>query len=430
MRAMLFRITSLSIALAAAVACAASGAQETSGEPLPDPDSGATTVPEGGIPDDASPDAPSKREACSAAGWCPTELPDTELSVSDIWPLEKHAFAFAESPRRGLKFLEWDSATEKWTFIDDGTQNERRVVSGNVWAPNDDEVYFTLLDYEAIFAGGLPPAFVYHGKRPVPPATAWSWTQLRFDCDIFDFKQPKVWGTSRDDVYLMTCRSIYHLNGAGGADSGTAPWPAEYVDDDPANRVEFFGATGTANEAWFVGRRGAVFGSCTVLLRKTSAGYERVADGTPADEGCADVGGSLNINGSFDTGVFSAVSGSVVGARSKEIGGISDIVRIAALPGGGYSIDVTSLPSTLPVSPSSIWGVADDDLWMTAAPSFGLGGTVVRGTKVWSDAGAYGYSTLAMNGAPNTATLSRIRGTSNTNLWAVGFDRAFHKTTQ
>ncbi len=53
-------------------------------------------------------------------------------------------------------------------YIDDGTQNERGfgTYAGRVWAPNENEVYY-----------GIGPGYVYHGKRPVAPATAWSWTR-------------------------------------------------------------------------------------------------------------------------------------------------------------------------------------------------------------------------------------------------------------
>jgi hypothetical protein len=77
----------------------------------------------------------------------------------------------------------------------------------------------------------------------------------------------------------------------------------------------------------------------------------------------------------------------------------------------------------------SIWGTSEDDLWITASTSISSGGFVLRGANVWSDAGTYSFSTLALNGAPNTRSLEKIRGTSNSNLWAVGNERAYRKNT-
>ncbi len=54
---------------------------------------------------------------------------------------------------------------------------------------------------------------------------------------------------------------------------------------------------------------------------------------------------------------------------------------------------------------------------------------MLHGTNVWTETGTYEYSTLALDGAHLLQALQRIRGTSNANLWAVGDDRAFYKTT-
>jgi hypothetical protein len=56
-------------------------------------------------------------------------------------------------------------------------------------------------------------------------------------------------------------------------------------------------------------------------------------------------------------------------------------------------------------------------------------GRVVHNPNAWSDAGVYTFSTLAINGAPDTNTIYQIRGTSLTNIWAVGASDALHKTT-
>src|SRR4051812_10992515 len=105
-----------------ACATAADGDEVT----LPDAaDANVTVIPDGGALElDASGEASPGETLCSAAGWCPTALPDTELLMKDIWPLPGRAFAVAESATLGVKVLEWTDAEAKWTYIDDGAQNE------------------------------------------------------------------------------------------------------------------------------------------------------------------------------------------------------------------------------------------------------------------------------------------------------------------
>ena len=45
------------------------------------------------------------------------------------------------------------------------------------------------------------------------------------------------------------------------------------------------------------------------------------------------------------------------------------------------------------------------------------------------DAGLYEVSTIALNGAALDVPFHQVRGTSNTNIWAVGQRYALHKTT-
>ncbi len=49
--------------------------------------------------------------------------------------------------------------------------------------------------------------------------------------------------------------------------------------------LDLAGVTGTsADDVWFVGTRGWTPGQCTVVVRKTPAGYERIIDGIPRSD--------------------------------------------------------------------------------------------------------------------------------------------------
>ncbi|MDF2694761.1 MAG: hypothetical protein K0S65_3144, partial [Labilithrix sp.] len=281
------------------------------------------------------------------------------------------------------------------------------------------EVYYAISDI------GTPGSYVYRGTRPVAPATAWSWTRLRFDCDRAD-TSPQVWGTGNNDVYVLTCGAIHHLTSFNPANP---PSVAEYVDDDTDHPLELLGATGTADDdVWFVGTRGWTPGQCTTIVHKTAAGYQRIIDGIPNDDfyRCNPKADYPTVNGAFRSAILSPVKGRLIGLRYSDSNG-NELVRITANNDGTYAIASSKPPAAMAVNLRSFWGIAEDDLWLVSTR--GGGGGVLRGTKVWTDAGAYEYSTLALTTAPNFQPLQRIRGTSNTNLWAVGDDRAFHKTT-
>src|SRR5262249_33745111 len=158
--------------------------------------------------------------------------------------------------------LEWDETTQKWSYIDDGTQNTLGLSpgGGSIWAPNTDEVYF-----------GMSPVYIYHGKRPVPPATAWTWTRHSFGIGL----SAGVWGTGADDVYGGVFGSIYHRvpRQRSGADAGVPDfddpdfdWVQEYSSD--TLNATFASATGTGSgDAWFFGSRGF----CNLVVHKTSS---------------------------------------------------------------------------------------------------------------------------------------------------------------
>jgi hypothetical protein len=447
MKSALYPVACASIMLVVIAACATSGDEEPAGPPT-GPVEGGTVIPDDASVADAVPIDDAAPPTCSEAGWCATDLPIPDLTLVDVWPLATHAFAVAateppgfQDEHSGAKVLEWDGA--RWSAIDDGTQNDIAISPTTIWAPSDDEVYYAVTDMSRSLLGeGSYGGYVYHGLRAVAPATGWTWTRDRIDCGAFD--TPKVWGTSKDDVYVLSCKAIRHLGSvtdagvdpdasdasdADAPDADTSPWGVVYVDDSGTNDFSgFVGATGTSrDDAWFIGSRGV----CAVLVHETSAGYQRVADSTQSGVVCQDKAGYLNVQGGFFLGAEASAKDRLLGIRTKFLaqgGTAQDVARIAADGDGGYAVDF-SRPTLPPLSLTSVWAAADTPIWLSGTCGSSGGGCVLEGDDLWSDAGAYQFSTLAIRGAPNTHALSRIRGTSNTNLWAVGDDRAFHKTT-
>jgi hypothetical protein len=429
----------LSVALAAAAACASSG-EENSRSPEPRPETSAV-VSDAQTSGEASVDAAVDAPICSPAGWCVTALPDTDLILKDVWPVTggasgSSAFAIAESPTLGIKVLAWSDADPRatWQYIDDGTQNEPGFghYAGRIWAPNGDEVYF-----------GVGPGGIYHGVRPVPPATTWSWTRSQLedhspdqssDHPGYEHGNPSlnslgnypalgVWGTSRDDVYAWYANTIYRRQpGVGGALEWVAEYTADTADtDDPREHLFIFGAAGSdPGDIWFSGAKDRQWwGSCAVVVRKTAGEYRRIADGTLPDFGtCSERPGFLRIveNG-WLTDIQSSSGTGMVGLVAPQ-----DVVRIA-VEGDGYKIDRSHvpMPSWMPAL-NSLWSGPSGEVWVSGRSSI-----VMRGDEVW-DGGAYQVSSITLNGGPLETPAFQIRGTSNDNLWRVG-QHALHKTT-
>ncbi len=450
MRRKFLGLTCASLALAAAAACATSDAAPDTISSLGGPEGG-TTLPDGGAedartqPDTSAPDA-AAAEQCSAAGWCETLLPDVDLQFVDIWPIADGAFALAGSESRGQKILEWNEATSSWSYIDEGSQNVVQRFGTNIWAPSREEVYVSVV---ALGESGFE-AFVHHGTRPVPPATKWSWTSQRIGCTRFDaLFLPYVGGTSKDDVYLTFCGNIYRRTDAvdAGPDAGDAEaaWVVDHVDDDVESPWNLHGLSGTASDdIWFVGARGEAPAACAVVLHKTAVGYVPVADGAPLPDGtCAEKPGVFLVEGDISGGVEGQLGGGgfhapvrdrFVGVRVRdgwEAG--NEIVSIARTAAGGYVVSSTKPPPTLATIVRKVWADSEDNVWLLGYGNPGGGQAsfyrIIRGTNVWSGSGTWAYSTLVRNGAPNLQSLTQLRGTSNSNLWAVGDQRAFHKTT-
>ncbi|MBN9164039.1 MAG: hypothetical protein J0I07_23945 [Myxococcales bacterium] len=414
--------------VATMVACAASGDEA---EPVPpQQEGGGSALPDADVPDvDPGEDASGEESTCSEAGWCPTSLPDEDLTMKDIWPFPGRALAVAESPTLGIKVLEWEDAAGAWKYIDDGTQNEPGFGDyiGKAWAPNEDELYF-----------GIAPGYVYHGKRPVPPATAWTWTRHPLESSkksvglddgyptypAIQARYPAlgVWGTSKNDVYAWHANTVYHFE---QVDGGGGRWVAEYVADDPSSpneRLFFLGAAGTsADDVWFSGARSQLGAGCALVVRKTAAGYQKVADGVIGGPywPCFERPGVMRIDGAegWLTDIQAIGANQFLGLK-----GARDVVKISAADDGRYVVDRAPIPyAVTPTGLSSLWS-APGAVWLSGW------GRVVRGTDVW-DGGAYRISTISRAGEPINRPIFQVRGASNDNLWAIGARHAFHKTT-
>ncbi len=397
------------------------------------PDSGGDAG--GSLPDVDVPD--SRLPNCSSAGWCITDFPDEDLVFRDIAPFEEVAFAIAESRVEGIKVLEWTKATNAWSYIDDGTQNEPPIGSfaGRIYAPNVDDVYFT-----------VGPSHIFHGTRS---GGTWTWSNQALPdsivghtdthghpTDTYGSRQPVttlgVWGTGAEDVYAYYSNTIFRRDSVSGT------FVSDYVADDLASATEHIFFTSVhgngPSDVWFVGARVLGYSTCPLVVRKSAAGWERVAVSTISSNflsPCAERAGTLFIGGSGKSGWL--VDGASVSAT--EFVALHNRVRATSLEDvyaatirvtdDGYSLTESLVPVTIADkgdtsrrTATSLWR-GDGEMYFT---SWGL---VLRG----SEDGTFSVSTLARSGAQVNAPFYRIRGTSNQNLWAIGARYAYHKTT-
>ena len=448
------------MALAAAAACASTeddpgGVDPGSDSGTPLPDAGEASAPEEADagPEDAAVDT---GPSCSSMGWCATQLPDPDLTLRDVWPFPGSALAIATSPTVGTKILEWTDAAGAWRYVDDNSQNEggRGRFVGKLWASSADELYFT-----------VAPRTVFRGRRSGSPAT-WTWTHSDLEDRTPVYPAPTsypdhfkgfpkaaatfvqhaalgVFGTSVNDVYAWFGNAIYKMS----IDAAGAPaWSVEYVADDidrPDEQLIFVAGTGTGpDDMWFAGgRTGGPDDQrgCVMLVHKTAAGYRRVADAIgvasppppnpiplpppPPHIYCQARPDRLLLPGTNGIGSW-LTDISVESANSVvALNGQKTLARIS-VNGDVYSASTLTVPPSVAVrSIISLWSAPNEPIW--------LGGTglVARGQGVWSDAGAFEISSIALNGAPLLAELYRIRASSSSDRWAVGARYALHKTT-
>ncbi len=488
LRSLRFMLALGSVALGGAAACATSNDEESSLPPAHD--AGTTSVPEDASTSDgaASTDAGVTDAAvpswCSNAGWCATSLPDSDLTVTDIWPFDDRAFAIAESDTLGTKVLEWTDATGAWAYIDDNSQNALGggKYSGKIWAPNENEVYF-----------GVAPAFIHHGTR-ANPSSPWTWESSRLSYEGRDFgpehdpgrpwhnRHPSapgvpadryaalgVWGTSSDDVYAWYANTIFHRK---SVDGGAPAWVPEYALTDPAapdDAFFIFAADGSSSDdIWFAGGRGrytagggAGIHPCTVVIHRTPDEYRRIVDHTvsptPSNTCRAKAGvQSLKVSVALP-GVGTVTAAwtspgwmmSIASTRPGAAVGIwerKNLASIASEDAGSALLNPVAARSAAGAyNPllSSIW-IHEETAWLSG---WGLVLEAENKPDAWTsgkplltpeeaaspsgvDGGAtYSISSTALNGTPLDLSLLQVRGSSNNNLWAVGPRYALHKKT-
>ncbi|AKV04775.1 hypothetical protein AKJ09_11438 [Labilithrix luteola] len=439
-----FVLTLSCAAVSAAIAC--SSTDETSPSPSPDADSDSgSTVPESdaGVRD-AQRDVfvPPTGPRCTDAGWCETPLPDSDLVLRDVVALTTRAFAIAESPRYGIKILEWTdpdaNGVGTWKYIDDGSPNDRGLgaYAGGMWAPGESELYFA-----------IAPGCIFHGIRTSLDAP-WTWShqllqdhshegepthashdhglqQNRWTSPGSVQQSPTigVWGTSSTDVYAWYSNTIYHLTN----DAGTPAWVAEYIASDAESDLEhlfFVAATGSdPTDLWFVGVRDTfpTGRSCPIVVRKSNGEYRRIADGIlPAGyKACTPRSGYLFVSpvDGWLTDVHLAGAERLLG-----IVGTSRIAQISSDGDGGLASKLSQVPASALGKSIYSMDIVSNDLWLS-------GWGLITRSENFSDGGSYEISSSAVSGAPLDRPLFRVRGTSSTNLWAVGAENALHKTT-
>ena len=425
----LFVIGSVSMAFTTAVACASSEEVASSNEVEPSGSIPDASVREVAVGADATEDA--RAPLCNADGWCETVLPDPNLVLVDVWPLEDRAFAIAESYSSGIKVLEWTSTDSTWRYIDDNSQNEEKVaaeLATTIWSPNADEVYYA-----------VAPGTIFHGRRPVAPATAWTWTSRK----LADNNPSKVgltqlgrnrltlgvWGTDGSDVYAWFSNTIFRKSGEGDA----IEWLPEYVADDfdaPDEQLFITGLTKRkGGELSFAGARHRANKSCGFVGRKTADGYRRIADGVlPEAWGpCIARADVPLVFGDLWPRQLHSLAGDRLLALTE-----SSQVRLLAPADGGHAILAAPIPMLNDVAPNwrSMWVASDDRQWLLGHPHSGRRyAAVVWFERVWEAGAPYQISSIAQNGAPIDRAPNAIRGTSTSNIWVVGDDYAFHKAT-
>ncbi|AKU97834.1 hypothetical protein AKJ09_04498 [Labilithrix luteola] len=386
---------------------------------------------------------------CSSDGWCKTTLPGTNIYVKDVVPFEKRAFAMMNSAYIGLTIGEWTPNTG-WTLLK-GVQPHLPpyFFGGRLWAPDEDTVYFTVSDLSG-FLGDSFGTVVVRGRRPVPPATEWTWASGKVSCDLY-MLGAAVGGSEDGNVYVAGCGKIYRLDksaaaGAasdGGADAGaeTLQWIDEgFVDVDQASPIDFFDIGGTGpDDLWFAGGRVLDgFGStgqspCAILVHKTADGYRTVLDGIPLASGCSPRDDLPMVPGRLSQGIFNPSKNRVLAATEAVDENGKNVLLNVGLSGDQIRVATTRPPQSMATATlGSVWGTSEDDLFVIATYDYASSGersALIRGQSIWGDSPSYDNSRLAINGVPSSNPLYRVRGTSSQNLWAVGQYNVYHKST-
>lgn len=396
----------LSLAFAAAVAAACADA-ESPAEPVLDdggPDASPDTAPPDAASDaadDADGDAraPNVADACSAAGWCATDL-DPDVTVDDLWPLEGSAVAVAS---RGGRSSVLRYAGSSWTVI-----HQVPFLLVSIWASAND-----------VWVSGQE-GNVKHGHRG---ADGWTWTDHPL---AVPGVVSTVWGTGAHDVYALADGRVWRLPlGPDGAPPAGSGWLVDYGSaSGPDPDVTLVSLTGrTHDDLWVTGSRGS-FPLCGLVLHKTGGAWVSVVDGTPTlpatpfEPPTCETSDAVVLMSAFGKGTAIA-EGELVALTEAGFTEAASFARVRHRQDGGAELALA--PRTADVK--SLWGVSADDLY---AASFSV---VERGQDIWTDAGAWQISTVAFEGIAIAKPFYVVRGTRSDNLWLAGESHAFHKST-
>ncbi|AKU96567.1 hypothetical protein AKJ09_03231 [Labilithrix luteola] len=370
---------------------------------------------------------------------------------------------------------------------------DRGKYAGNMWAASENDVYFTVAPafvYHGVRSDPASP-FTWRISRlddrdaGVPahdPGRVWAanTTARAFDpaSPPYDFFAPSLGVDSvpSGDVYAWYGPTLFRRTLAQNGDDA---WVVEHVLTDaeyPGDHFHIQSVAGSGpDDLWIGGVRSQVAEggvhetACPLVVRKLADGYHSFVDhvvnptGDPADLAfnvCDPKPGALrlmmhfempeygisldleNANAGWVQSLQQIAPNTVVGLEDattlvylKSDGDTPlarfNVVNFADGPIRNVSLDLTSL------------AVVDGSAWMSGFGvmlSLGYDPTNwARGVGVTLDTGnpadnpmngaTFELSSIARSGSPLTEPLHQVRGTSTSNLWAVGNRHAFHKTT-
>lgn len=409
------------------VACATAA---PSGEvvSLSDPPSDAGVLPV----DDAEPAAPydagiaDAAMPCSPDGWCPMTLPGTNINLYDVAPFKKRTLGLFVGTYIGIKVGEF-TAEDGWILQRSPFEWPYYMqTSGPMWAPDENTVYFTVVDF--INYG----ATVVRAHRPNPPETEWTWQTGRIPCEQYGVTAP-IGGSGEGDLHVALCGKIYRLD-----ESSILPVDASTAADAGADTLRFvdegsvdvdstyplipYDIAGTGpDDLWLVGGRLGE-SSCVVVVHKTASGFQTVVEGVPSAAGCSARDESPVVSGLPNPGIYAPSKNRLI-FSTRPVGANEQSVLVnLGLSGEQVTIDTTR-PSDSSAVLGAVWGTSQDDLLFVDADR-----AIIHGQSLWGDSPLFEFSRLSINGSPNSTIIYRIRGTSE-NLWAVGVGNAYHKST-
>ena len=430
-------------------ACAAAGDEPGESAPPPTVDGGdASAFPADGV--DAAPDvvqdADTFSPTCSPGGWCTTRiLSETAFTFTDVWPLEKSAFATGFPTGRTVDgtIVEYDG--EAWRPL------ARLSNARTVWAPSEDEVW---AGGDSNAGGAL--------KRGVRSDGTWTWSNvLPAEKHISN-----IWGSGPNDVYVVAVdawtgnpddcvncsQRVYHLGASGTpslvleGDALSGPWGRHAPEGPTGLWIDRVVGT-SSNDVWIVGHRGW----CAYLALKTAASFVTLADATPGDwpalasdggiaSPCTPVEEAHAWSGFFFRDWVQAASSApgeiVIALPADYERKYRGVHRVKSTPGDGLVITAGATLAELTSAvgsgngnphqlrrPTAIWSPSAGDVYVAGF------GAILRNPASFDDASTFSYSSVALDGSALDKQFFAIRGTAPKNVWVVGESYALHKTT-